>query len=395
MNNDDILLTGLTPPDSERDKPGRPFDPSDGGKELVLNPPEANGMEREEQYPRDVSPEEVFGGSKEKAPSPKRRSQADILLLELGRQSGADRYNFICFFLPAILILVLSLSFILISRGDIEEDLAPLSYSSIADGSYTKSLNAIYEERLPFLDSFRKIAGAIGFIEAEAAAPQEDGLPDSLETPGSPETPETPAKTDPPAEPETPVEPETPSVTQPPESEAPEDSGSVTLAPVDGETQEDLDISQLETFTMYSTATLYIRLGPSTEDAILGYFTRGEEVSVVDIDENGWARVITGGHIAYSYSEYLSYEPVPEPEPEPESEAEPEPEDIPLADPPEDEEEIVLDEGLGEGQDFLPEETVQTMPPEPEGEEPSVTYITNPPYYPGFTGYGPQGTPSP
>ena len=63
MNNDDILLTGLTPPDSERDKPSRPFDPSDGGKELALNPPEADGRERKEQDPRDVSPEEVFGGS--------------------------------------------------------------------------------------------------------------------------------------------------------------------------------------------------------------------------------------------------------------------------------------------------------------------------------------------
>lgn len=57
---------------------------------------------------------------------------------------------------------------------------------------------------------------------------------------------------------------------------------------------------------MYANATLNIRFGPSTDDAILGYFAQNDPVEVITIRSDGWAEILYNDTKAYAYAEYLS-----------------------------------------------------------------------------------------
>lgn len=66
--------------------------------------------------------------------------------------------------------------------------------------------------------------------------------------------------------------------------------------------------------TVYSTTTLNVRAGDSTDTEKLGKFTRGQKVHQLAVGDNGWVRIEYKGQTAYVSGQYLS-------ETEPETEA--------------------------------------------------------------------------
>lgn len=79
---------------------------------------------------------------------------------------------------------------------------------------------------------------------------------------------------------------------------------------VPDDTEEIEDDVEYEITVMYAVSTVNIRLEPSTESAILGYFIINETVDVIEIQPDGWAKILYNGMTAYVYSEYLADEPV-------------------------------------------------------------------------------------
>lgn len=61
----------------------------------------------------------------------------------------------------------------------------------------------------------------------------------------------------------------------------------------------------VKTYSATTTAALNVRSGPSSNDILLGTFTKGATVSVISIDDN-WARVIWNGAIAFVNKNYLN-----------------------------------------------------------------------------------------
>lgn len=224
---------------------------------------------------------------------------ANHLLNDLSRESSADKYNFIGAFIPIVLIIILAMSFIFISRGDIEELLLTKpSVKTVFDGSYTKNLNSVYESTLPFSGQIKKIGALLGFCDkpaepdgtaSDAVPPQnpEQDMPGNLPAADDVIVPEV---TTSPAVSTEPVTTTTPCTTE-----------EVTTAAT-SETEPEV----YDTYTMYANATLNVRFGPSTEDAILGYYNQNDPVEVIEIMDNGWAAVLFDGHKAYAHSNYLS-----------------------------------------------------------------------------------------
>lgn len=221
---------------------------------------------------------------------------ANRLLSSLSRESKADKYNFLGAFVPAVLIIILALSFVFISRGDIEELFeVKLSGKTILDGSYTQSLNLVYESTLPFSDSIKKAGAILGFCEKPAV--QDNTLS---------ETPDDTPNEEPITQPSEAAEPEVTipaaTVTEPPEiTTTPAETEEITPA-----TTAETEPEVYDTYIMYASATLNVRFGPSTEDAILGYYNQNDPVEVIEIMEDGWAAVLFDGHKAYAHSNYLS-----------------------------------------------------------------------------------------
>lgn len=211
---------------------------------------------------------------------------ADRLLNELSRESRADKYNFMGFAIPSLLILIIALSLTIISRGDIEEQLnIRPSPATVISGAYTRNLNEVFEDTVPFKSMAVRLCAALGLCEEPLPEPEEP-LPNEEDIPPESEPVVTQATT---AETE-------PSVTTTPATEP----------PVTALTTEETEPETYETYVMYASATLNIRLGPSTEDAILGYFNQNEPIDVIQIRDDGWAEILYNGMKAYAYAEYMS-----------------------------------------------------------------------------------------
>lgn len=213
---------------------------------------------------------------------------ADKLLQNLSRESKADKYNFLSFALPMVIIVIAAFSFAFVSRGDIEElFVINPSANTIINGAYTEQLDDIYEETLPFKDAIQRLGAWLGFLEAPATEPEEEIPEDPVVTEPIVTTTE-PAVTEPVT---TTTEPTT--TTAPPTSEIPT-------------TTSETEPTIPETYILYASATVNIRLQPSTDSAILGYFIANDEVQVIELMSDGWARIYFGGMEAYCYGEYLS-----------------------------------------------------------------------------------------
>lgn len=92
--------------------------------------------------------------------------------------------------------------------------------------------------------------------------------------------------------------------------EPPEVTEETTTAESEVVSDETGDDVEYEITVMYAVSTVNIRLEPSTESAILGYFIINEPVDVIEIQPDGWAKILYNGMTAYVYSEYLDVEPV-------------------------------------------------------------------------------------
>lgn len=92
--------------------------------------------------------------------------------------------------------------------------------------------------------------------------------------------------------------------------EVTEETTTVESEVVSDETEETDDDVEYEITVMYAVSTVNIRLEPSTDSAILGYFIINEPVDVIEIQPDGWAKILYNGMTAYVYSEYLDVEPV-------------------------------------------------------------------------------------
>lgn len=226
-------------------------------------------------------------------------NDAERLLDDLGRESKADKYNFLSFSISAVLIALFSLSIILVSRGDIEEiiNIKPTAKTILIDGSYTRNLNEVYEKTLPFGDEIRTIGSCLGFLPK--VQKEDEILPEIPEQPDQPDEPSD--------EPE--VSLPTLQVTEPTTALTTAPITTVaTTVPTTEETTAEEEIFQ--TFIMYANATLNIRLGPSTNDAILGYYSTNDPVEVIEIRTDGWAAVLYNDIKAYVFAQYLGNETV-------------------------------------------------------------------------------------
>lgn len=216
----------------------------------------------------------------------KKSHDADKLLQELSRESKADKFNFLSLALPLVIIVIAALSFAFVSRGDIEEMFVyNFSLNTLADGSYTNQLDEIYNETLPFKEGIQRIGAWLGFIE------------------GKPEEPE-------PIEPDLP-EVVLPEVTEPlvTTTEATTTTEETTTTPpttTETPTTTTTEATVPDTYVLYASATVNIRLEPSTDSMILGYFIANDEVNVIELRSDGWAKIYYSDMIAYCYGEYLS-----------------------------------------------------------------------------------------
>lgn len=212
--------------------------------------------------------------------------EADRLLQDLGRESKADKFNFLSLALPLVIIVIASLSFAFVSRGDIEELFeVKFNTETVIDGSYTAQLDNIYNETLPFKEGIQKLGAWLGFIEAYEAP--------SLDIPD-----------DEPVLPEEPVDP-VPAVTS---TEATTTEATTTTPSVTTETPttSETEATVPATYTLYATATVNIRLAPSSDSAIMGYFEAGDAVEVIEIMSDGWAKIYYNGMVSYCFGEYLT-----------------------------------------------------------------------------------------
>ncbi len=211
---------------------------------------------------------------------------ADKLLQELSRESKADKFNFLSLALPLVIIVIAALSFAFVSRGDIEEMFVyNFSLNTLVDGSYTNQLDEIYHETLPFKEGIQRIGAWLGFVE------------------GKPEEPE-------PIEPDLP-EVILPEVTEPlvTTTEATTTTEETTTTPpttTETPTTTTTEATIPDTYVLYASATVNIRLEPSTDSMILGYFIANDEVNVIELRSDGWAKIYYSDMIAYCYGEYLS-----------------------------------------------------------------------------------------
>ncbi len=213
---------------------------------------------------------------------------ADKLLQNLSRESKADKYNFLSFALPIVIIVIAALSFAFVSRGDIEElFVIKPSANTIIDGSYTNQLDEIYSETLPFKEMIQRLGAWLGFVEAPASE-SDKNIPEE-----EPVLPEEPVVTEPEVTEPVVTTTEPTTTTAPPTSEAPT-------------TTSETEPTIPETYTLYASATVNIRLLPSTDSAILGYFVANDEVQVIELMSDGWAKIYFGGMQAYCFGEYLS-----------------------------------------------------------------------------------------
>ncbi|MCD7847438.1 MAG: SH3 domain-containing protein [Oscillospiraceae bacterium] len=206
-------------------------------------------------------------------------ADADELLTDLSQEQGADRYNFIGFTVPVLVLLFFAISFILINRSDFSEVFTvKLSTETVMDGSYLSNLTYAYNTTLPFGDGLSDVGELLGF----APKSESDEEPEEEEI-------------------EEPVEFEEPEVTEPVVTTVATTTEVITTATTEV-TEEEVP----DTYIMYAAGTVNIRLEPSNDAMMLGYFSVNAEVDVIEIREDGWAEIYYSGIRAYVYAEYLS-----------------------------------------------------------------------------------------
>lgn len=214
------------------------------------------------------------------------KSKADALLRSLSKESRTAGYNLINFAVLSLLIIVFSMSFAFLSR---KGDAPQMRIKSLADGSYTACLGEYYRETLPFGQGLKSAWAFLGFTDMPESIKEipDDPIDDPVEDP-----------TDDPIEPAV--------TTEPTVTTAPTTTDAPTSAPV----TEPTEATVPETKTMYVRDTVNIRLQPSSDSMIMGYFEVNEEVEVIELRSDGWAEILYNGISAYISSDYLGEETV-------------------------------------------------------------------------------------
>lgn len=205
-------------------------------------------------------------------------ARADNLLRSLSKETRLSTYNFWNFAVLVLIFLLMAMSFALLSRGG---DAPEFSTQSLSDGSYTAELSEYYKDTLPFGRVLRTLGAYLGFgdmPEPKAEEPPEEPLPS-----------DDPAVTQP-----------TAVTTAPTTSEAP------TSAPI----TEQTEMTVPDTYIMYAADTVNVRAQPDIDSMIMGYFNRNEEVEVIEIGSDGWAKIWYNGMPAYVSADYLKDEKV-------------------------------------------------------------------------------------
>ena len=208
-------------------------------------------------------------------------SDADSLLRGLSKETRISGYNLLNFAVLLLVIIALALSFAFLSRGDKPPK---LSAASLFNGDYTAELSEYYKDTLPLGRAFRTLGAYLGLGEMPEPEPPE---PDDSYIPEPP--PVTTAATTVTEPPVTTAPPET---TPPPTTPAPETTTVMTEPP--------------ETHTMYASRTAEIRLLPDENSMIMGYFSRNDEVEVIETGDDGWASIWYNGLVAYVSSDDLA-----------------------------------------------------------------------------------------
>ena len=207
-------------------------------------------------------------------------ADADELLTDLSQEQGADRYNFIGFAIPILVLLFFALSFILINRSDFSEvQTVKAKTGTILNGSYLSNLTEAYNTTLPFGDGLYEMGELLGFApksDDEDEEPMEDEIEDPVEV----------------------VEPEV--------TESVVTTVATTTEVITTATTEATEEEVPDTYVMYATGTVNIRLEPSNDAMMLGYFSINNEVDVIEIRDDGWAEIYYSGVRAYVYADYLS-----------------------------------------------------------------------------------------
>lgn len=239
-------------------------------------------------------------------------SGADGLLRDLSRETKRSGFDLLSVAVSVLALLFMSLSFALFSRS---EGLPHFSASALASGKFTAEFSDYYKNTLPFRETLEKLGAFLGFCDPPEPQPQpepEDRPPENI--PAASTVTETEAP-----------------VTEPPTVS--------TEAPVSAPISEPTEPEIPETTTMFANATVNIRMAPDADSMIMGYFASGEAVEVIEIAEDGWAKIYYNGMTAYVFAEYLGEEPAvstrrhrtttaePETEPSTEPSTEPEPEE--------------------------------------------------------------------
>ena len=266
--------------------------------------------------------------------------KVSTLMSGLTRESKRTAVNLVCFAVLSLLILFMSLSFVLLSR---DSDAPKLRPEKLADGSFLSELSEYYSESLPFGDALRTLGARLGFGDGPAPHAEE------------PEEPDEPAVTtaattasEPPA-----------TTTTPP---------TTTVPPTTVEPEETTELVVPDTERMYAGQNLNIRLEPSTDSIIMGYFYTNERIDVIEIRDDGWASIWYNNMVLYVDADGISSSRVkvtasttmtePEPEPDPDLTDIDEPIDEPTTD--------------FEDVTTAPEETE----PEPTAEDTTVAEVT-------------------
>lgn len=208
-------------------------------------------------------------------------SDADSLLRGLSKETRISGYNLLNFAVLLLVIIALALSFAFLSRGDKPPK---LSAASLFNGDYTAELSEYYKDTLPLGRAFRTLGAYLGLGEMPEPEPPE---PDDSYIPEPP--PVTTAATTVTEPPVTTAPPET---TPPPTTPAPETTTVMTEPP--------------ETHIMYASRTAEIRLLPDENSMIMGYFSRNDEVEVIETGDDGWASIWYNGLVAYVSSDDLA-----------------------------------------------------------------------------------------
>lgn len=90
-------------------------------------------------------------------------------------------------------------------------------------------------------------------------------------------------------------------LTQPEEIEVPEETTDAT-PPLP---EEEPDLTDMETQTMYATSEVNIRSGAGTDTEILGKTAKGDSIEMLSIDGD-WAKILYNGAVAYIATDYIS-----------------------------------------------------------------------------------------